>query len=159
MNEPEKYFVQPGFIYATQKETVISTVLGSCISVCLWDGQHRFGGMNHFIYPRTNSGDRNSRYGNIAIPHLLKLMERMGSKRQDLIAHVIGGASNPLLNSNIGMDNIEVAKRFMEKYRIPIINLDVGGTLGRKISFNTETGEVLIYKCMKLRDGDWYGQD
>lgn len=156
MNELEKYFVQPGYIYASQQQVLIHTVLGSCVAVCIWDEQKKYGGMNHYIYPKTEGNARNAQYGDASIPHLIRLMKNFGSKQESLVAHVIGGAQNPLLHSNIGLNNVEVALGILEKANIPIINVDTGGALGRKLSFNTATGEILIYKCMKLREGDWY---
>lgn len=159
MQELEKYFVQPGYIFASQKQMLIDTVLGSCVSICLWDRQNIFGGMNHFIYPRHGRHGANARFGDVSTAHLLSLMKRMGSRQEDLVAHVVGGAQNPLLNSSIGADNVEVAKAFLNRHKIQIINMDVGGSLGRKLTFNTQTGEIIVYKCMKLRESDWYGKD
>ena len=45
------YFLKPGYILIASKPTVISTVLGSCVSVCLYDRKRGAGGMNHFQLP------------------------------------------------------------------------------------------------------------
>ncbi|MEI6986387.1 MAG: chemotaxis protein CheD, partial [Rhodospirillaceae bacterium] len=41
----------PGDIYCDRTPQYLGTVLGSCVAVCLWDSQLRFGGMNHYLLP------------------------------------------------------------------------------------------------------------
>ncbi len=41
----------PGDFVACQGEEMIVTVLGSCISVCLFETKLKMGGMNHFMLP------------------------------------------------------------------------------------------------------------
>ena len=61
------YFLKPGYIVIANKPTVISTVLGSCVSVCLYDRKRSAGGMNHFQLPSIGkSEDATARYGNVA---------------------------------------------------------------------------------------------
>jgi len=153
MNE---YFLKPGFICISDEEKSIKTVLGSCISVCLWDKVKKIGGMNHFIYPKFGKNDKTAKYGEISLPYLLKLMRQAGSKTENLIAHIIGGADSQSLSSKIGEKNIKLAVKFLEKSKVHIASRDVGGTVGKKVVFNTATGEVLVYKCMKVRESDWY---
>lgn len=156
MDNVERYYLHPGYIYANSNKAVISTVLGSCISICIWDSKKVFGGMNHFIYPKSKEEPRNGRYGNISCAYLIKLMLEMGSKKDDLVAHIVGGANNPILKSNIGKKNIEVAEKILNKHKIKVSIRDVGGQLGRKLVFNTETGEILVNKGAQIRGGDWY---
>ena len=102
VDEVERYYLHPGYIYANSKNAVISTVLGSCISICLWDKKKKFGGMNHFIYPKSKPDEKNGRFGDISCTYLIKLMLELGSNKDDLVAHIVGGANNPVLKSNIG---------------------------------------------------------
>ncbi len=152
----ERYYLQPGYIYANAEKSMISTVLGSCISICLWDSQNFFGGMNHFIYPKSKKNGNNGRYGDVSCQYLIKLMFQLGAKKENLIAHIVGGANNPILKSNIGEKNIEIAEEILNKYKIKVSIRDVGGQVGRKLVFNTETGEILINKGARIREGDWY---
>ena len=62
------YFLKPGYIYLPEKPTVISTVLGSSVSVSLYDKTLAIGGMNHFLFPVVEIGKQTtSLYGNIAV--------------------------------------------------------------------------------------------
>jgi chemotaxis protein CheD len=152
----DKYFLHPGYIFASKTHTMISTVLGSCISICLWDKKGMYGGMNHFIYPKGTKETNNGKFGNASCKYLITLMLDLGSQREDLVAHVVGGSRNPLIRSSIGKDNARIAEKILKKNDIPVSILDVGGEVGRKLIFNTATGEILVHKGATLREGDWY---
>ncbi len=154
--DTEKYYLHPGYIYASSEKAVISTVLGSCVSICLWDSKNKFGGMNHFIYPKTEEKQSNARFGNISCPYLIKLMMELGTRKEDMVAHVVGGAKNPVIKSNIGEKNIDIATKVLEKYNIKIAIKDVGGQDGRKLVFDTETGEISINRGARVKESDWY---
>lgn len=88
--------------------------------------------MNHYIYGRAKPGQANGKYGDAAILHLIRLMRELGSRREDLRAHIIGGAQNPVLNSRIGEENARWP-RDPGSERIQVVSQDVGGNLGRKV--------------------------
>lgn len=152
------YFLKPGFIYLPEKPTVISTVLGSSVSVSLFDKRLRTGGMNHFLYPFVDTQDKTTAlYGNIAVSALIRMMQENGSKRSHLEAQIFGGAHNEEVSSrDIGGDNFKTARQVLSKKRIKIVSEDVGGSLGRKVVFNTLSYEIGILKVDRLRDSDWY---
>lgn len=124
----------------------VTTLLGSCVSLCLWDQRLRQGGINHFMMPLWNgTGLASPKYGNIAIEKLIKSMEYIGSNKNDLVAKAFGGAM--VLKStdcifNIGARNIDTLQRTLREYNIDLIAKSLGGTKGRKLIFNTETGIV-----------------
>ena len=156
IEQANNFYLQPGFIFVSQEPHFIHTVLGSCVSVCLWDSVNRYGGMNHYIYGKCNNGGRNGRYGQVSLPHLLRLMLDMGSKKEDLKAHLIGGARNVQLNSLVGDENVALAEKWLKKNGIPVIVKDVGGEHGRKVVFHNQSGEVYIYRVEQIRKSDWY---
>ncbi len=149
--------MNPGYIFASLEPHLIHTVLGSCVAVCLWDSFRYFGGMNHYIYSTSLDGERNGKYGDVAIPYLIELMLQLGSKKSDLKAHIIGGGENKHIRSSIGSDNATLAEKMIKKYQIEIMTIDVCGQFGRKIIFNSRSGEILIYRIDEIRKKDWYG--
>ena len=147
-NTTLKHFLFPGTIFADPRSYQISTILGSCVAVCLWDSVMRMGGINHYMLPLWNGeGLATPKFGNIAIEKLLAKMLAMGCKREQLIAKVFGGA-NLMGTGNevflIGDRNISLACQMLEEYGIPIMASDVGGQSGRKIIMYAETGVVLV---------------
>lgn len=138
------YFLKPGEIFVSSDLTIIHTVLGSCVSVCIYDTRNDIGGMNHFIYHHAMINARSCRYGDVAVPHLIKLLIKMGGDPKNFIAHIVGGSQNLIPGSFIGDENIKIAKEILQKYGIPIGVIDIGGKAFRKLKFNNLSGEIEI---------------
>ncbi|MBF0203918.1 MAG: chemotaxis protein CheD [Desulfamplus sp.] len=152
------YLLKPGFIYLADKPVSISTVLGSSVSVCLFDKKQKIGGMNHFQFSEIREKDKSTPiYGNVATLTLIRMMLLNGSKDRHLEAQIFGGAHNPLVSDiNVGINNINTARLILNSRKIKIVSEDVGGEVGRKIIFNTSTCEIAVLKVKKLRQSDWY---
>jgi len=144
--KPKTYYLYPSNIFASREIYYITTLLGSCVAVCLYDRRQQFGGMNHFMLPFWNgNGLASPKYGNIAIAHLVQKMENLGSNRADLVAKIFGGASVLDINTtlfNVGERNAEQAMAELNNLGVKIIASSVKGEKARKIIFNTFTGEV-----------------
>jgi chemotaxis protein CheD len=142
----KKIFLYPASLYAESEPAQVVTILGSCVAVCLWDPVQQIGGINHYMLPLWNGqGLASPRYGNIAVEKLIARMEYLGCKRTDLKAKVFGGGEVIESGTNqfqIGKRNIALAREALTEYGIPIVSSSVGGKLGRKILFFTDTGEV-----------------
>jgi chemotaxis protein CheD len=152
-NSINKHFLYPGTIFAEPAEYLISTVLGSCVAVCLWDKVVHVGGMNHIMLPLWNGeGLATPKYGNIAMEKLLAKVISIGARRESLTAKVFGGANvsgTGLEVFMIGERNTTLALEMLEEFRIPILAKDVGGRVGRKIIMNSATGVVMVGKGKK----------
>jgi chemotaxis protein CheD len=133
-------------LFVSKEPIEIQTLLGSCVAVCLYDPVTKSGGMNHFMNPLWNGqGLESPRFGNIAIDLLVGKMIRLGVNREKMIAKVFGGASQFKSSSmNVGEMNVQVAYQMLQKHQIQVRSASTGGTQGKKISFNTWTGEVLM---------------
>lgn len=155
---PINYFLEPGYIFLSQAPAIISAVLGSSVSVCLYDRKRKVGGMNHFQYPYIGEKHRATAiYGNAATIMLIRMMVGDGSKIKDIEAQILGGAFSPdISQKDIGRENIITARRILSGKQIAVVSEDVGGKKGRKIVFNTSANEVAVMKVEKLRLGDWY---
>lgn len=126
--------------------TEIITVLGSCVSVCLYDPTTKISGMNHYLLPLWNgNGLKSLKYGNISTERLIEGVIQAGANIRKLEAKVFGGA---ILNIeewiSVGPRNIQIAMDVLEKYNIPVIAHDVGGDKGRKIIFANEDGSAYL---------------
>lgn len=146
-------YMLPGELIVTGEALKISTILGSCVSVCIFDPQLRISGMNHYLLPvKKNLNDKRFRFGDVSLAYMLEEIISMGARKKDLISHVYGGSSMfgiPDDNYNIGRKNIEIAFEFLGFHNIPIIKCDTGGDRGRKITFDTSAG---IISCMLLNE-------
>jgi chemotaxis protein CheD len=155
---PTNYFLEPGFVVMPSGPTVISAVLGSGVSVCLYDSKRRVGGMNSFLLPLIREkGKTTTRFGNVAVWTLIRMMVEDGSKMKHLEAQIVGGAHNPELSlQNMGQENVRIARRILAREKITVTSEDIGGSKGRKIVYSTHTNEIAVLKVEKLRKSDWY---
>lgn len=132
---------------------MVTTVLGSCVAVCLYDETTGLGGINHYMLPFWNGNELASpKYGNIAIESLVKKLEKLGVQRNNMVAKVFGGANQLNHTIGVGQRNIKVAQEMLEELNIKIVAKSVGGEKGRKINFNTSTGEVFMKYVTKQGD-------
>lgn len=141
------YFLHLSTIYASQDPRWVVTILGSCVSVCFFDTKRNIGGINHYMMPYWNGdGLESPKYGNVSILQLYKKMLDFGAKKEDIVCKIFGGAevlSEQLSVFNVGQRNLELAHTMVAELGISVISSSTGGKLGRKIYFNTGTGEVL----------------
>jgi chemotaxis protein CheD len=129
------------------KNDVMKTVVGSCISLCIWDKETNRGGMAHIMLPEHDprKSEAPGKYADTAVQHLITLLRREGSDPSQLVAKIAGGASmfgDTLLN--IGERNTEVVRSKLSEQDIPIVFEDVGGSSGRNITFRCENGEITV---------------
>jgi chemotaxis protein CheD len=139
-------FLYPGTMYCTTRPSVVTTVLGSCIAVCLIDRLRQLSGINHFLLPR-GEGTSSLRHGGSAIAMLLEEMLRLGARREHIEAKVFGGAAVlPVSNSGdaVGAKNVTVALKCLRALDIEVVARRTGGKNGMLIRLFTGTGDVLV---------------
>lgn len=141
--------IAPGCFMVTADETELMTVLGSCVAVCLSDTQSKVAGMNHFLLPEpflsSNALEGNAaRYGVHAMELLINSLMRAGGRRNQLVAHVFGGAAVLRHLTDIGAGNIRFARHFLANEGIPIISESVGGSEARKVSLLGSSGNCRV---------------
>ncbi|RMF43259.1 MAG: chemotaxis protein CheD [Deltaproteobacteria bacterium] len=134
---------QGEFMTGEGEDLVLTTVLGSCVSVCLFDPERKVGGMNHFLVPESRSGSlRESRSGVHAMELLINAIMKAGARREHLCAKIFGGSRMIDGGTDIGAMNSRFALQFIKNEGIRCAGVDVGGTLGRKIRFWPGTGKA-----------------
>jgi chemotaxis protein CheD len=146
VNNLEKYILLPGKIIVATTPSIISTLLGSCVAVCLWDKRLHIGGMNHYLLPENETGDSgNANRGSSSIRMLLDAMISNHANPHDIEAKIFGGCNSLYKNNDlfkIGERNIAIAFEIMKGVGIPVVAQHTGGAFGRKIVFNTSNGKV-----------------
>lgn len=145
--------IMPGEYYATGRDMVLVTVLGSCVCACLRDRISGIGGMNHFMLPDAG-GDQggpladSARYGVYAMEILINQLLKIGAKRENLEAKVFGGGAvlRGFTVANVGERNAEFALDFLHTENIPIMAQDLLDIYPRKVYFFPATGLVRVKK-------------
>jgi chemotaxis protein CheD len=145
MNALRKHTLFPGQLVISYVPTLISTVLGSCVAVCLWDKSIHVGGMNHYLLPGSKEEVSNPDRGWSATRMLIRSILNRQASIDNLEAKVFGGCNSLYQNNDlykIGERNIAIAMEVLKEFDIKVSAQHVGGTQGRKIVFNTSTGKV-----------------
>ena len=153
--ELERYArnVQPG-AWVVDSEKPLSTLLGSCVAVCLFDPLMKIGGINHFMLPemgRSKNSDVDSLLsGSYAMEALLNALLIKGAKKVRLQAKAFGGGT--IIDTDggslsIGMRNANFAKEWLVREEIPLRSSDFLGPWSRKIVFLPFNGEAF---CKRL---------
>jgi chemotaxis protein CheD len=136
---------------------ILSTVLGSCIAICLYDPQTKIGSLAHALLPTieyssTLSAKKNpKKYVDLLIDIQLKELQSKGAIRKNLVAKIVGGANMfseviPVSDNHVGKKNARKAKEILENLNIPILGEDIGGIFGRRINFDLNDGKVTVMK-------------
>jgi len=140
---------------ARAPDIIVSIGLGSCIAVILYDRKRRIGGMSHSLLSTCNGFSTNpKKFVDKSIINLLELMERSGSRKKDIIAKLVGGASifqDLNEHQSIGERNIIVSRQILSDLGIMIVGEDTGGTHGRSVELYTSTGEVVVKSRCRVK--------
>lgn len=146
MIDLKKYTIFPGQFTVTTVPALISTVLGSCVAVCLWDRKSKVSGMNHYLLPGTSADDAsNPNRGLTATRLLIRSMINRNVNPENIEAKVFGGCNSLYQNTDlykVGERNVAAAFDVLKEFGIPVRAQHTGGAYGRKIVFNTGTGKV-----------------
>ena len=138
--------ILPGEIYVTKNHELVSTLLGSCIAVCMRDRINYIGGMNHFKLPTADgsfSAGNNANYGLYAMELLINEIMKNGGNRANLECHVFGGGRViSSIKSNIGDKNITFVMRFLKEERIKIVQQKTGGSCALQVYYHPVTGHA-----------------
>jgi|JI8StandDraft_1071087.scaffolds.fasta_scaffold198778_1 chemotaxis protein CheD len=134
---------------------ILRTTLGSCIGIVFYNPEKQIGALSHIMLAKDPTGKDLSKnplkYGETALPLLVKSMEENGCPIGSFSARIFGGASmfkgiNSSFLQNIGEQNIQIVKEFLTNKNIPILVEDLAGHDGRTISVYLDDGRILLKK-------------
>lgn len=157
----KRVILMPGEFFVSSQPMVISTLLGSCVSACLYDPVQKIIGMNHFLISGGGKApvtpiclSEAGRYGIHAMELLINEMMKQGARRHSLRAKVFGGSSLAEQRSvyRIGENNCRFVTEFLDMEKIPITARDLGGSHGRVVYFFHGDYSVYVRKIRTDRN-------
>ena len=122
-------------------------VLGSCLGVALYHRRLRLGALSHVVLPDSSGREAlPGKFADTAVPHMVELLKRQGAPTSSLVAKLAGGAcmfgaTGPM---QIGLANADAVRCELKALRIPILAEDIGGTKGRRIVFDCDSGVLTV---------------
>jgi chemotaxis protein CheD len=155
--ELESIYLKPGELYFGENPVVVSTILGSCVSVTMFHPFSRIGAICHGLLP--HCGEKKScdgacllgfKYVDCSIEKMIDKFDALGVRRGDIEVKIFGGADMFGVRSvdtrckSVGMENVKAAKTIIEKEGLRVAAFDTRGHRGRKILFLPHTGDVFL---------------
>jgi chemotaxis protein CheD len=124
---------------------MLTTILGSCVAMCLRDPAAGVGGMNHFLLPEgPGSGpDAGRRYGAYAMEVLINDCLKKGARRDRLEAKLFGGGRMFDALQDVGRANADFAERFLRDEGIVLVGGSLRGSGGRRVQYWPASGRAL----------------
>ena len=151
--------LHPGELYLARSPTVLLTILGSCVGITFWSAKLGAGAMCHGVLPRWRESygagsavaDQH-RYVDLSIHYLASQFDSLGADRRELEVKVFGGADVlPVMASRaniltVGALNCRAASEVLQEEGFRVVASDLRGVRGRRIRFDTGTGEVMVHR-------------
>jgi chemotaxis protein CheD len=169
MKEPEsslpEIYLGPGEMVLAREPTILATILGSCIGVTFWCARLGVGALCHSVLPtcprpnpREISPAVGNRYVDFSIQSLTSQFDRLGALRTEIEVKMFGGADvnfadHASARPTVGRLNSEAALQLLADEGYAVTALSIGSTFGRKIRFNTGSGEVQLVRLIERRIG------
>jgi chemotaxis protein CheD len=150
----------PGEFFVSGDDIVLSTVLGSCVSACIWDRVAKIGGMNHFMLPGSAGSPAehdpiglSGRYGVFAMEQLINELIKRGARKSNMEAKLFGGGAvlKYFTAINVGERNVEFVLEFLRTEGIRVASQDLLDVFPRRVAFFPITGRAM---CRKLAQTD-----
>lgn len=150
-------YLKPGEYYFGYHSVRITTVLGSCVSVSMYHHPSKLAALCHAVAPDCGIGTACKekcvefhRYVNCMVPAMAHSFFSRGIRPKEMEVKLFGGAAmldtagRKASRTSVGAMNIIAARKALQQLGLHLESTDVGGFAGRKIIFNTSTGEVLL---------------
>jgi chemotaxis protein CheD len=131
---------------ASAGDVLVSLGLGSCVGVALLDRRATVAGLAHVVLPAAEGrAETPGKFADTAVPALLDAVVALGARRSHLEAVLVGGASMFSFGGaglEIGQRNDEAVREELARLRIPIAAAETGGSRGRTVRVDVQTGVV-----------------
>ncbi|QHJ01423.1 chemotaxis protein CheD [Xylophilus rhododendri] len=148
---PCELLLQPGDYFVGGGGCRVRTLLGSCVSIVLWDPLRRIGAMSHFLLARRPAGCRqpSARYADDALALMATRLGALGVDLRRCEARIFGGADMfgrpPRAGlPRIGLENGECARQLLSERGIAVHGEHLFGSAYRVIVFEPGSGAVWL---------------
>lgn len=139
-------------IGVARHQGILRTLLGSCIGIALFERKLKLVGLAHIVMPDSMGRCQQAgKYADTAVPETIRRMtELAGGLRLSLCAKIAGGANmfshlSPSATNTIGEQNVAAVEKVLATLDIPVLGRHLGGTFGRRMVVEVESGVVRIH--------------
>lgn len=148
--------INPGHVVFSRQPSLLFSVCGNSVIITIWDRMHRSGGMAHCVFPKRRIREKPSNYNlDTALPLLVNQFLDHTAHTRNLEAQIFGGGSLRGVSQKRAVKIVNSARKILKRFSISVASEDTGGEVGRKVVFNTYSGEAVVLKTKKIRLSDW----
>ena len=156
------FFLKPGDMAISEEPSIIATLLGSCVAVTMISRTRGIGAVCHALLPSCKDKGQchrcleRFRHVDCAISGMFEEFRQRGATMGSIEVKLFGGADmfrsqqGTDSRNSVGWQNIDRAMEVLEGKGIRPASVDVGGVQGRKILFNTGSGEVFLRRLNSI---------
>jgi len=165
--QEECIFLQPGELVTSATPVRVKTVVGSCLAIMIRAPRLGLAAVAHCLLPKagvpveTLPREQALRYVDATLELILEMLARRGARGADLEIKLFGGAEGlggPGTASiyNVGSRNVAAASGLLAEHGLTVAASCLGGSTGRVLEFDTETGDVFVQKLpARLAHNRW----
>ncbi len=152
----QQVYLQPGELHIARGPAIITTILGSCVSVTLRHPGLKLAAMCHIMLPEASATEDDFRYAHCAVNHMVRNLAQLGARASALEVKMFGGAdmfgpvAHDLPTLDVARRNVDSTLDSLKQFGLKPSAADVRGQQGRRIRFDTRSGEVLVQRMNKL---------
>jgi len=137
----------------TSPRILITSNLGSCVGVALYDPGSLIGGLAHITLPCRNQVPKEQnlfKFADTAIPILIKKIARMGACELRIVAKIVGGGdmfpfpTQTLSLTDVGSRNVTAVRESLRTNEIELLGEETRGNVPRSMEFNLANGVVIL---------------
>lgn len=150
----QSLYLMPGELTVTECPTLVTTVLGSCVAVTFYCKCLQLGAICHAVFPLSH-GEEKFKFVDSSLRYMLECFSAHGIYAKDIVAKLFGGAdmfdslSLERRGKTVGWQNVLVAKEELQRHGVRLTAQDIGGEQGRRLVFNTQSGEVYLKRLRR----------
>ncbi len=155
-------YLKAGEFFMSPEPARVVTVLGSCISVTMFNPRLGIGAICHCLLPRNDGRGDDFKYVDTSIMRMIGAFEMLGTGRREIEVKLFGGAdmfrsgATRLRMASIGEQNVKTALDVLQEQGLSLLAADTGGLSGRKLYYYIHTNRAYV---RRLRRGGWSGHE
>jgi chemotaxis protein CheD len=129
--------------------TLVAYGLGACVGLAIYDPENDVGGLARAMLPRQSdgAGTSDAKYADTAVETMVRDAISAGAGYGTLEGYVVGGSDLldlKQLPREVSENNVAAAREEFGNLDIPVEGTSVGGSRGRTVEFDTESGEIRV---------------
>ncbi|MFP8951597.1 chemotaxis protein CheD [Natrialbaceae archaeon A-arb3/5] len=144
------------YALSTDERPLSTSGVGSCGVVAIHDESAMVSGLLHFMLPRASARtgrDGDAKFADAGLEALFSAFEAQGGRTTRAWAKLAGGAAMfdfDSFETPVGEQNVAAAQDELRSRGVSIRAADVGGNVGRHVTFDPRTGQLIV----KTADGE-----